>query len=75
MPLKEFFNKTDLAFWKNFQNTSDTQKHFQNASETQKHFQKQIKHSKIFLGLIIKQLSIHISHLNTYNHPNEIGIH
>jgi len=44
MLIQEFFNKTNLAFWKNFQNTSDTQKHFQ----------KQINHSKIFLGLIIK---------------------
>ena len=44
MPIQEFFNKTDLAFWKNFQNISDTPKHFQ----------KQIKHLKIFLGLIIK---------------------
>ena len=35
---------------------------FQNTSDTQKHFQKQIKYSKIFLGLIIKRLSIHISH-------------
>ena len=39
------------------------------------HFQKHMKHSKIFLGLIIKQLSIHKSHLNTYNHTNEIDIH
>ena len=36
---------------------------------------KEIKYSKIFLGLIIKQLSIHKSHLNTYNHTNEIDIH
>ena len=42
---------------------------------TKKHFQKQIKYSKIFLSLIIKQLSIHTSHLNTYNHTNEIDIH
>ena len=65
MLTKEFFNKTDLAFGKNFQNTSDKQKHFQ----------KQIKYSKIFLSLIIKQLSVHKSHLNTYNHTNEICIH
>ena len=63
--LRSSSTKQNLVFWKNFQNKSDTQKHFQ----------KQIKHSKIFLGLIIKQLSIYISHLNTYNHTNEIGIH
>ena len=39
------------------------------------HFQKHMKHSNIFFGLIIKQLSIHKSHLNTYNHINEIDIH
>ena len=33
MSLKEFFNKTDLAFWKNFQNTSDIQKHFQKTNK------------------------------------------
>ena len=38
-------------------------------------FQKHMKYSKIFLNLIIKQLSIHKSHLNMYNHTNEIGIH
>ena len=65
MPLNEFFNKTYLDFWKKSQNTSETQKHIQN----------QIKYLKIILGLIIKQLSIHKSHLNTYNHINEIGIH
>ena len=65
MPLDEFFSKIDLAFWKKSQNTSGTQKHFQ----------KQIKYSKIFLGLIIKKLSIHKSHLNMYNQTNEIVIH
>ena len=65
MPLDEFFSKIDLAFWKKSQNTSGTQKHFQ----------KQIKYSKTFLDLIIEQLSIHISHLNMYNHTNEMGIH
>ena len=50
------------------------QKCFQR-SFSKKHFQKLIKHSKIFLGLIIQQLSIHISHLNMYNHTNKIGIH
>ena len=44
-------------------------------SDTKKYFQKQIKQSKIFLSLIIKQLSIHKYHLNTYNHTNEIDIH
>ena len=39
------------------------------------HFQKQIKHSKNILGLINKELSIHTSHLNTYNHTNKIDIH
>ena len=39
------------------------------------HFQKQIKHSKKFLGLINKKLSIHTSHLNMYNHKNKIDIH
>ena len=34
-----------------------------------------MKHSKILLGLIIKQLSINKTHLNTYNHTNEIHIH
>ena len=31
--------------------------------------------SKIDLALIIKKLSIHKSHLNMYNHTNEIVIH
>ena len=65
MSLKEFFNKTDLAFWKNFQNTSDIQKHFQ-------------KTNKILKNLFRfdhQQLSIHKSHLNMYNYTNEIGIH
>ena len=42
---------------------------------TKNHFWKQIKYSKIFLSFIIKQLSIHTSHLNIYNHTNEIDIH
>ena len=49
-------------------------KTFKKQSE-KNHFQKHMKHPKIFLGLIIKQLSIHKSHLNTYNHTNKIGIH
>ena len=39
------------------------------------HFQKQIKHSKIILGLIDKELSIHTSHLNMNNYINKIDIH
>ena len=30
MLLEEFFNRTSLAFWKNFKNTSDTQNTFKN---------------------------------------------
>ena len=63
--LKEFFNKQNGLFGKTL-NTKNS---------IQKHFQKHIKYSKIFLGLIIKQLSIYMSHLNTYNHTNEISIH
>ena len=51
-------------FGKNFKDQSD-----------KNHFQKHIKYSKIFLGVINKQLSIHKSHLNTYNHTNEIDIY
>ena len=56
-----------LKFWhfeKNLKDQSD-----------KNHFQKHMKHLKIFFGLIIKQLRIHTSHLNTYNHTNEIHIH
>ena len=61
---QSFSTPKNWHFRKNFKDQSD-----------KNHFQKHTKHSIIFLGLIIKQLSIHISHLNTYNHKNEIGIH
>ena len=61
----EFFNtkKIDILR-KTLNNQSD-----------KNHFQKHMIYSKIFLGLIIKQLSTHKSHLNTYNYINKIGIY
>ena len=38
------------------------------AQKHKKHFQKHIKYSKIFLGLIDKQLSIHITFEHVQSH-------
>ena len=61
MPLKEFFNKQNGLFGKTF-NTQKKKK------TIQKHFKKQIKYSKIFLDLINKQLSIHITFEHVQSH-------
>ena len=51
--------------WKTLKNMSDTN-----------YFQKQTKRiKKNLFGLIHIWLSTHTSHLNMYNHTNEIGIH
>ena len=58
VPLNQFLKK-------------NTKLHFEQKINTQKyqnHFQKLIKHSKIFLGLIDKKLSIHIIFEHVQSH-------
>ena len=65
LPKNKFFYTKILRFWEKLLKQK-WQKSLPKTNKTLK---------KIFLGLINKQLSIHTSHLNMYNHTNEIDIY